>query len=156
MNPRIKFGLISVVIVGVLGWLAMAGINETATYYVTIQELRGMDQAAKERRLRVGGDVEVGSIIRKGERVEFTIVQTDEAEQLNEKLQVVYVGRDPLPDTFRDRAQALCTGRMRDDNVFEANHIQAKCASKYEAEPGKGDTPVYEDQQAKPENQAAL
>jgi len=156
MNPRIKFGLISVVIVGVLGWLAMAGINETATYYVTIQELRGMDEAAKERRLRVGGDVEVGSIIRKGERVEFTIIQTDETEQLNEKLQVVYIGRDPLPDTFRDRAQALCTGRMRDDNVFEANHIQAKCASKYEAEPGKGDTPVYKDEQAKPENQAAL
>ncbi|HUG82875.1 MAG TPA: cytochrome c maturation protein CcmE, partial [Bryobacterales bacterium] len=142
MNPRIKFGLITVVIVGVLGWLAMAGINETATYYVTIQELRAMDEAAKERRLRVGGDVEVGSIVRKGERVEFTIIQADDTEQVNEKLQVVYVGRDPLPDTFRDRAQALCTGRMRDDNVFEANHIQAKCASKYEAEPGKDSTPV--------------
>jgi cytochrome c-type biogenesis protein CcmE len=115
-----------------------------------------MDEAAKERRLRVGGDVEVGSIVRKGERVEFTIIQADDTEQVNEKLQVVYVGRDPLPDTFRDRAQALCTGRMRDDNVFEANHIQAKCASKYEAEPGKDSTPVYEDQQAKPENQAAL
>jgi cytochrome c-type biogenesis protein CcmE len=155
MNSRIKFGLITVVIVGVLGWLATAGINETATYYVTIQELRAMDQAAKERRLRVGGDVEVGSIVRKGERVEFTITQADDAEQVNDKLQVVYVGRDPLPDTFRDRAQALCTGRMRDDNVFEANHIQAKCASKYEAEPGKDSTPVYEEQ-AKPANQAAL
>ena len=156
MNPRIKFGLITVVIVGVLGWLALAGINETSAYYVTIQELRGMDDATKDRRLRVGGYVEVGSIVRKAERVEFTIMQQDEAENLSEKLQVIYVGRDPLPDTFRDRAQALCTGQLRDDNVFVANHIQAKCASKYEVEPGKGTTPVYENQETQPENQAAL
>ncbi len=129
MNPRVKFGLITAVVLGVLGWLAVAGINETSTYYVTIQELRGMDQAAKER-LRVGGDVEVGSIVRKADSVEFTIVQEDPEAQLHEKLSVVYVGRDPLPDTFRDRAQALCTGRLREDNVFEAHHIQAKCASK--------------------------
>jgi cytochrome c-type biogenesis protein CcmE len=156
MNPRVKFGLITAVVVGVLGWLAVAGINETSTYYVTIQELRGMDQAAKERRLRVGGDVEVGSINRKTDRVEFTITQEDPEAQLHEKLSVVYVGRDPLPDTFRDRAQALCTGRLRDDNVFEASHIQAKCASKYEADPGAGESPVYDKKPAAPANKAGL
>jgi cytochrome c-type biogenesis protein CcmE len=156
MNPRVKFGLITAVVVGVLAWLAVAGINETSTYYVTIQELRGMEQTAKDRRLRVGGDVEVGSINRKADRVEFTITQEDPEGQLHETLSVVYVGRDPLPDTFRDRAQALCTGRLRDDNVFEASHIQAKCASKYESEPGKGESPVYDKKPVAPANKAAF
>ena len=136
MNTQLKFGLITVVIVGTLAWLGASGINETATYYVTIEELEAMDDAV-EKRLRVGGDVQPNSIVRSGEKVSFTIEQEDK------KLSVVYVGRDPLPDTFRDRAQALCDGRLRSDGVFEAKKIQAKCASKYEADPGKDAQPVY-------------
>jgi len=137
MNPQVKFVAITLVVVGSLVWLAMAGIGESATYYVTIEELAATENATAKR-LRVGGDVEPGSIIRAGDRVEFTITQEDR------KLQVVYVGQDPLPDTFRDRAQALCDGKLRADNVFEAQKIQAKCASKYEAEPGQAAPPVYE------------
>ena len=36
---------------------------------------------------------------------------------------------------FRDNAQALADGRLGPDGIFEANKIQAKCASKYEAKP---------------------
>jgi cytochrome c-type biogenesis protein CcmE len=136
MNKQFKFVAITAVIVGSLVWLAMAGIGESATYYVTIEELAAMEKLPE--RIRVGGDVEPGSIVKSAGRVEFTITQEDR------KLQVVYTGQDPLPDTFRDRAQALCDGKMREDNVFEAKKIQAKCASKYEAEPGKGAQPVYE------------
>ncbi len=146
MNPKLKFGLITVIIVGTLAWLGVSGISETATYYVTVDELRAMDDAI-EKRLRVGGDVEPNSIVRNSDKVEFTITQGDQ------KLLVVYTGRDPLPDTFRDRAQALCDGRLRSDGVFEAKKIQAKCASKYEADPGKGAQPVYG---AEPENKASL
>jgi len=142
MNPQVKFGIITVVIVGTLVWLGMAGIGETATYYVTVKELKQMDDAGA-RRLRVGGDVEEGTIIRKAGEVAFTITQEEE------KLPVVYVGKDPLPDTFRDGAQALCEGRLRSDNVFEAHKIQAKCASKYEAEPGEGAKPVYDSEKPK-------
>ena len=146
MNPRIKFGIVTVVILGVLVWLGVAGINETKTYYVTVEELQAMDDA-QDRRLRVGGDVEPGSIVRKAGRVEFTITQEDR------KLNVVYVGHDPLPDTFRDRAQALCDGKLRSDQVFEARKIQAKCTSKYEADPGEGAKPVYE---STPDREASL
>ena len=137
MNPRLKFGLVTGVIVGVLGWLAIDGIEANATYYVTVKELHAMENPNAERRLRVGGDVKENSIVRKADSVAFTITQEDT------ELQVVYVGRDPLPDTFRNGAQALCTGRLRDDQVFEARQIQAKCASKYEATPGEGSAPVY-------------
>jgi cytochrome c-type biogenesis protein CcmE len=137
MNKQFKFVAICAVVVGALVWLGMAGVGESATYYVTIDELTAMTDATAKR-LRVGGDVEPGSIVKAAGRVEFTITQEDR------KLQVVYVGQDPLPDTFRDRAQALCDGRLRADNVFEAHKIQAKCASKYEAEPGKTAPPVDE------------
>lgn len=146
MNSKLKFGLITTIIVGTLTWLGVSGINETATYYVTVAELRSMDDAL-DKRLRVGGDVEPNSIVRNANKVEFTITQGDQ------KLLVVYTGRDPLPDTFRDRAQALCDGRLRSDGVFEAKKIQAKCASKYEADPGKSARPVYG---AEPENKASL
>ena len=52
-------------------------------------------------------------------------------------LRVSYVGRDPLPDTFKDSAQALVEGKMMSDNRFEAEQVQAKCASKYEAAPAQ-------------------
>ena len=143
MNAQLKFGLITLVIVAGLGWLAVDGIGEAATYYVTLEELATMDDVT-DKRIRVGGDVEPRSIVRQGDRVEFTIVQEDETTSGPKKLDVVYIGEDPLPDTFRDRAQALCDGRLRDDGVFEARKIQAKCASKYEAKPGEGSAPVYE------------
>ena len=126
-----KFAALIVVIVGTLVWLAAGGINESKTYYKTVQELRQMGDSALDRRLRVAGDVETGSIVRLGKEVAFTLHQ----EKLT--LKVVYDGNDPLPDTFRDGAQALADGKMGSDGVFRANKIQAKCASKYEAKPGE-------------------
>lgn len=143
MKPQVKFGMITVVIIAALGWLAMDGVTEAATYYVTLEELAAMDDSV-EKRIRVGGDVEPHSIVRSGEAVAFTILQKEEDSEEVRKLDVVYTGDDPLPDTFRDNAQALCDGRLRSDGVFEARRIQAKCASKYEAKPGEGASPVYE------------
>ncbi len=144
MNNKVKFGLITVIIVAALGWLAMDGITEAATYYVTLQELQGMDNAAAKERIRVGGDVEPSSIVRKSDTVEFTLTQKEEGSEVIRKLDVIYTGADPLPDTFRDNAQALCDGKLRADGVFEARKIQAKCASKYEVEPGQGASPVHD------------
>jgi cytochrome c-type biogenesis protein CcmE len=124
-----KFAALIVVIVGTLVWLALGGINETKTYYKTIAELGTMPDATG-RRLRVGGDVEPGSIVRAGKIVRFTMKQ--DALKLN----VVYSGAEPLPDTFRDGSQALADGKLGSDGVFQASKIQAKCASKYEAKPG--------------------
>src|SRR5260370_3103547 len=129
MKTYVKFAALVVVIIGVLVWLAMGGISETKTYYKTIAELGQMGDQAKGKRLRVGGDVEEGSIVRNG--AEMTFVMHQEAK----RLKVVYNGIDPLPDTFKDGAQALADGKLGPDGVFQATKIQAKCASKYEAKP---------------------
>jgi cytochrome c-type biogenesis protein CcmE len=83
--------------------------------------------------MRVGGTVAVGSIRRTAGRVDFVL------EGEGKALPVSYGGSDPLPDTFVDKSQALVEGHLASDGRFVAEHVQAKCASKYEAAPG-GDT----------------
>ena len=133
MNTYVKFGILMALIVGSLVWLAVGGVKDTKTYYKTITEIQHMGKSAQGQKFRVGGDVEPGSIKKAGTQVSFVLHQG--AQTLN----VVYSGSDPLPDTFRDNAQALAEGRLGPDGVFQANNIQAKCASKYEAKPPKTD-----------------
>jgi len=129
MRVYAKFAILAVAIVGVLIWLAAGGVSETKTYYKTIAELNAMGDRAHSERLRIGGDIEPGSIQRSSTGVTFTLTQD------SRKLKVVYTGVDPLPDTFKDGSQALADGRLGADGVFQAGKIQAKCASKYEAKP---------------------
>ena len=131
MKTYLKFGILMLIIVGSLVWLAVGGVKDTKTYYKTIPELQAMGPAAHGQRIRVGGDVKAGSIQKASGSVLFVL------HQGNQALNVVYSGSDPLPDTFRDNSQALADGRLRPDGVFEANKIQAKCASKYESKPSQ-------------------
>jgi cytochrome c-type biogenesis protein CcmE len=119
------------VVIAALVWLASTGVSETKTYYKTISEVGQMGDRAFAERLRVAGDVEGGSIQHAKGQVASPSPRT------SEQLKVAYSGTDPLPDTFRDGAQALADGRMGRDGVFHASKIQAKCASKYEAKPGQ-------------------
>ena len=132
MNTTLKFGLVIALVVGTLGWVAASGVNDdTASYYKTISDIEKMDANAKMKRLRVGGDIEKGSIKREGKQVSFVLVEE------SRKMTVRYDGNEPLPDTFRDGAQALVDGRMEPNGVFHAAKISAKCASKYESKPGE-------------------
>jgi cytochrome c-type biogenesis protein CcmE len=128
MNPRkLKFSLGIFIILGTLSWLAFSGFQEGKAYYVTLEELKKMGDAAYQRRLKVAGIVEEGSIQRKGTDLYFKIAHNELA------LPVHYSGKDPVPDTFKGGTQTLVEGKLQSDGVFLAKKIQAKCASKYEA-----------------------
>ncbi len=130
MQKQTKFGVGIAVIVVSLACLAWMGYGESKTYYHTIVELQTLDSAARSQRIRVGGTVEAGSIRRYSGRIDFVL------EGEGKKLPVSYIGSDPLPDTFADKAQALVEGRSTSEGRFLAEQVQAKCASKYEAAPG--------------------
>jgi cytochrome c-type biogenesis protein CcmE len=132
VNTRLKFATGIGIILVTLVWLGWVGVTESKTYYHTIAELSTISRAQAQQRIRVGGDIRTGSIQRLPGRVDFVI------EQEGRSLPVSYVGRDPLPDTFVDGAQALVEGRPMPDGRFVAEKVQAKCASKYEAAPGDG------------------
>jgi cytochrome c-type biogenesis protein CcmE len=129
MKARSKFLVGSGIIVITLMALAYVGFTQSKTYYHTITELSTLQGSALHQRMRVSGNVRTGTIERLGDRVNFVLTEQ------GKDLPVSYVGRDPLPDTFKDGAQALVEGKMLPDNRFEAEQVQAKCASKYEAAP---------------------
>lgn len=131
MKTKAKLAIGIAIILLTLVWLGWVGVTESKTYYHTIAELASLDASQARHRIRVGGDIRAGSIRRLPGRVDFII------EQEGKSLPVSYVGRDPLPDTFVDGAQALVEGRQMPDGRFVAEKVQAKCASKYEAAPGQ-------------------
>jgi cytochrome c-type biogenesis protein CcmE len=129
LNTKAKFGVgvgIIVVTLVALGWV---GARESKTYYHTISELSTMKQGELRQRMRVSGYVAQGTIQRLPGRVDFVLIEE------NRKLPVSYTGTAPLPDTFKDDAQALVEGRLGSDGKFTAEQVQAKCASKYEIAP---------------------
>jgi cytochrome c-type biogenesis protein CcmE len=129
MNARSKFLIGSGIIVLTLLALAYVGFTQSKTYYHTITELATLQGTALHQRMRVSGNVRAGSIERLGDRVNFVLTEQ------GKDLPVSYIGHDPLPDTFKDGAQALVEGNLMPDNRFQAEVVQAKCASKYEAAP---------------------
>jgi cytochrome c-type biogenesis protein CcmE len=130
MKKGAKFGIGIGIIVASMACLAWLGYGESKTYYHTLAELDGLKGSARTQRMRIGGTVQAGSIHRLSGRVDFVL------EGEGKSLPVSYVGGDPLPDSFVDNSQALIEGRPNTEGRFVAEHVQAKCASKYEAAPG--------------------
>jgi cytochrome c-type biogenesis protein CcmE len=123
---RWKIIISCVIIVGASLWLAYQGYLSGKSYYLTVEELLENPSHSAGKALRVGGDVLPGSVD-KSDGLRFTLIQG------NHSLSVSYVGTEPLPDTFRDQAQAVVDGQYDvDQELFLADKIQAKCASKYE------------------------
>jgi len=129
MKARTKFLVGSGIIVATLCMLAYVGFTQSKTYYHTISELPALQGASLHQRMRVSGNVRAGSIAHRNDRVDFVL------EEQGKTLPVSYIGRDPLPDTFKDGAQALVEGQIKPDGSFTAEQVQAKCASKYQASP---------------------
>src|SRR5882757_4393468 len=136
MKKQAKFGIGIGVIVVSMASLAWLGYGESKTYYHTLAELDTLKGSERSQRMRIGGTVQSGSIHRMTGRVDFVL------EGEGKTLPVSYVGSDPLPDSFVDKSQALIEGRPAGEGRFVAEHVQAKCASKYEAAPGGSGAPV--------------
>jgi cytochrome c-type biogenesis protein CcmE len=130
-NQGTRIGIAIFVILGVIVYLAITGVQSNKSYYVTIQELQGMGNKAYTRHLRVAGNVQPGSIQHQGSDAEFVLVENTRT------LRVSYKGDEPPPDTFKDNSQALAIGTFGHDGVFHATQLQAKCASKYAPAPGQ-------------------
>ncbi len=128
MSAKMKFILGGTVIVAVLVWLGFVGFQESKAYYITIDEYNAMKGTLDGKILKLAGDVEAGSIDRSKPQMEFVLASP------NNRIRVRYTGNDVIPDTFKDGSKALVEGKAAPDGTFQARHIEAKCASKYESE----------------------
>jgi cytochrome c-type biogenesis protein CcmE len=129
-----KFLLGGAVIIAALSWLGFVGFQESKSYYITVDEFAAMRSDLHGKTLKIAGDVVEGSIERSGPGLEFVMTHS------GKNLKVRYVGRDVLPDTFKGGSKAVVEGTLSEDGVLLARHIEAKCASKYEAEYNKKTT----------------
>ncbi len=134
MKKQLRFTIGIAVVLIAIAYFAFAGYNEGKAYYKTIDEVAALDADDAHKRLRVAGLVKDGTIERNGMSLRFVLAQDLDTEQ--NTMVVNYVGTAPIPDTFKDRAEAVVEGKRMPDGTFEADHIQAKCASKYEAKYG--------------------
>jgi cytochrome c-type biogenesis protein CcmE len=127
---RLKFILIGAGIVATMAFMLVIATGKSDggfAYYVTVREFN--DKGAPAGHFRVNGKVDTGSIDRlaSGRQVRFTIKDKDGGAQLP----VDFTG--VIPDTFVDDADVVVEGRKREDGVFVATTLLAKCPSKYEA-----------------------
>jgi cytochrome c-type biogenesis protein CcmE len=127
-STKVKFVLGGVIIVAALAWLGFVGFEESKAYYITVQEYIAAEGSLKEKTLKIAGDVAAGSVDRTKPQMEFVL------ESQGKSLRVRYVGKDIIPDTFKDGSKAVVEGKASPDGIFQAHRIEAKCASKYEAE----------------------
>lgn len=128
MVARMKFIVGGIIIVAALFWLGFVGFEESKAYYITVEEYRSMEESLLGKTIRLAGDVMPGSIDRSKPQMEFLIGSGES------RIRVRYVGNDIVPDTFTDESKALVEGSIAEDGIFQAHRIEAKCASKYEAE----------------------
>jgi cytochrome c-type biogenesis protein CcmE len=128
MAARLKFILGGIVIIAALAWLGFVGFQESKAYYITVDEYHSLKGEIGDKTFKLAGDVVAGSIDRTKPQMEFVIGSSETT------IKVRYVGSEIIPDTFTDGSKALVEGIIAPDGTFQAHHIEAKCASKYEAE----------------------
>jgi cytochrome c-type biogenesis protein CcmE len=131
-SNKLKFVIGSLVIVAAVIVLAVQGMKEdtTMSYSKSVSEVKMLGNRAQALTLKVNGDLKKGSIVRNNLDLDFII--TEGGSELN----IHYIGKDPIPDTFNNDmdAEVIVSGKLQQDGIFHAERIQAKCASKYEAD----------------------
>lgn len=151
-NP-IKFIVGGLIIVAAIVFLIVSSLQANVQYFLTVDEVLEKQQTGElsGRNLRLSGAVLGDSIQYDMDNLElrFTIVHVpgdidlvDEEGGLaaalhnavmdpdRSKLEVVYYGA--RPDLLQNEAQAILTGELLPNGVFEADELLLKCPTKYE------------------------
>ncbi len=152
-GSRMRFYFGGALIVAAIVYLIVSSTKAAAQYYMTIAELNAKGEAAQDRDLKISGAVDGDTISYDVETLtlRFTIVHMpadlDEIEAAGglanvihqavedasaPRLEVTYNG--PMPDLLRHEAQAIITGRLLEDGIFEADELLLKCPTRYEEE----------------------
>ncbi len=121
-----KFLLLSILIAISFGAIAFLSSKESSFLLLDASELAQNPTNYSSDNLRVRGFVKVGSVLREGRQAKFVIQL--EGKEVN----VLFTGKNLLPDAFKEGTRVRVDGKYK-DSVLVSDHVEAKCASKYEA-----------------------
>jgi cytochrome c-type biogenesis protein CcmE len=121
--------LVGVVLV-VVAYLAFSSVGNALVYYLTPSELLDRGDAAVGDTVRLGGQVQPGSV--SGPAIDLTFVLTDGDADIT-----VHSTVAPTR-SFREGTGAVVEGTLGTDGVFEASQVIVKHDENYEAPPPGG------------------
>lgn len=116
-HRRLTFVVVGLGILGAAAALILSALDESVTFFKSPTEIVAEPHMG-DQRIRLGGLVEEGSVVRgDGAVVRFRVTDLDNT------VDVSYTGI--LPDLFREGQGIVAEGRMR-DGVFVADEVLAK------------------------------
>ena len=127
MKPRHKrLALIAVALagLGVAAALVLNAFRSNLVFFFSPSQVFSKE-APMNKKFRLGGLVEKGSLRREADGLTVEFIVTDTAKDIH----VRYTGI--LPDLFREGQGMVAQGKLGDDGVFYADEVLAKHDEKY-------------------------
>ena len=121
-RKRLYLLLGSLGVLGIAAALVLSALNDNLVFFYSPSQV-AEKHPAPERRFRLGGLVEAGSVKKAGKEVRFTVTDT------HRSVAVVYRGL--LPDLFREGKGVVAEGALGSDGVFVAREVLAKHDENY-------------------------
>lgn len=123
-RKRLWLVLGSVAVLGCAATLVLTALSDNIVFFYSPTQI-AEKQIPPERRFRMGGLVEAGSVTKSpdGQVTRFKVTDT------NKTVDVVYRGL--LPDLFREGQGVVAEGSLGADGVFAAREILAKHDENY-------------------------
>ena len=115
-HRRLSVLLLAALAAGTAAALVLAAFEDNLVYFRSPSEIAAWE--ASGERMRMGGLVKTGSLLRQGASVAFRV--TD----LKNEVEVIYEGI--LPDLFREGQGVVVEGRLLPDGTFRADGVLAK------------------------------
>lgn len=125
-NKKTKFIIGGAVIVLAIAYLIVTGLQSSASYFLTVDELYAKGTAIENRTVRVSGKVDATTINFNNRDL---ILAFDVMSDTGQRMAVVFNG--PKPDQMREGAEAILEGKY-DGQTFSAQTLLLKCPSRYE------------------------
>lgn len=128
MDVKKKFPIVIISIAFLLVLWVVLGFEGNELPYVTIQELKEMKPSQLDKRFRLGGNIQEGSIVRDShDQLDLTFA----LEQGDESLRVTY--HKIVPDMFKEGVEVIVEGYYV-NGEFQADNLMTKCASRYQGD----------------------
>ena len=150
-NTKLIIGV--VIIIAAVVYLIASSTLSQSQYFLTVEELQSNQAEYVGKNVRMSGAVLGDTIEYDPQTLELTfqVAQIPGDHRVIEqmggmsvvlaqaahdptlpKMTVHYVG--PRPDLLKDEAQAIITGSLDENGIFQASELLLKCPSKYQSE----------------------